>query len=39
MKTYPCRADPQQLLDQECDSSSSANDLQDAGVDGGGGRL
>ena len=36
---YPCRADPQQLLDQECDFSSSVNDFQDACMDGGGGRL
>ena len=39
MKTYPCRADLQQLLDQVGELSTSANDLQGAGMGGGGGRL
>lgn len=39
METYPCRADPQQLLDQDGEPSISANQFQGDGMDGGGGRL
>ena len=39
MRTYPCSTTMQQLLDQEGELSTSANDLQGAGMGGGGGRL
>ena len=39
MKTYPCRADLQQLLDQVGELSTSKNQVQGAGMDDGGGRL
>lgn len=36
METYPWREEGQQLLDQNSESSTSENQLQDAWMDGGG---
>ena len=36
IETYPCREDLQQLLDQDGEPSTSANQFQDAWMDGGG---
>ena len=34
IETYPCRADPQQLQDQDNEPSTSANQFQGAWMDG-----
>ena len=36
IETYPCREDHQQLLDQDDEPSTSANQFQDVWMDGGG---
>ena len=36
IETYPCREDLQQLLDQDGEPLTSANQFQDAWMDGGG---